>query len=409
MLADYGIAVALDALGTQSADEMGTPSSMAPEQFEQKVSPRSDQYALGCIAYELFTGQRPFRGDSAIALGWQHLTATPTPPHLLNPVVPIHIEQAILKALSKKREDRYPDVGAFLGALRHAAGAFPAAPTVVMSSLSSTQVQSSALPSASTDQQVTERRTRETLIAEGAKHHERGAYEAAFLAYQQAYALGPPDAEICYLIGATLAQMERDDGALAMLEQAFQQGVAHKHLFFLVGSVLHRLGNADESLAAYDQALRQDPDDAHVYIARGATLETIGRFSEALLSYEQAAHLAPTSLQALYCRGNLLSNLQRYEEALAVYQQAYPRDPHNISLALALAWIYTHLGHDEKAVAAYEQSILLDHSNAISWHHKGQVLEALGRIREAKRAYKRAQRLGYVGSLNEGISSFTGE
>ena len=58
LLADFGIAVVVEK--TQRADTVGTPPYMAPEQFEGSVSKKTDQYALGCIAYELVTGRRPF-------------------------------------------------------------------------------------------------------------------------------------------------------------------------------------------------------------------------------------------------------------------------------------------------------------------------------------------------------------
>ncbi len=59
LLTDFGIATMLATASIKNIDTAGTPTYMAPEQFQGKVSKESDQYALGCIAYELFTGHPP--------------------------------------------------------------------------------------------------------------------------------------------------------------------------------------------------------------------------------------------------------------------------------------------------------------------------------------------------------------
>jgi serine/threonine protein kinase len=110
VLTDFGIAVLLE--GTTFINPYGTPAYMAPEQFHGIVSKKSDQFALGCIAYELVTGQRPFIHSR---------TDPPIPPSTLNPLAPQHIERAILKALSERHIDRYIDAITFISALEKTA------------------------------------------------------------------------------------------------------------------------------------------------------------------------------------------------------------------------------------------------------------------------------------------------
>ncbi len=119
LLADFGVATVISRSSLQSTASAGTPLYMSPEQFQNKVSKESDQYALACIAYELFTGRVPFDGGSSVALMFQHLNEAPLPPSQINPAVPATVERAILKALSKKREDRYGRVMAFVQALQY--------------------------------------------------------------------------------------------------------------------------------------------------------------------------------------------------------------------------------------------------------------------------------------------------
>ncbi len=114
LLADFGIATSLNAASMKQLDASGSPIYMAPEQFQGIVSKESDQYALGCIAYELFTGYCPFTAPDPISLGFKHLTETPPPLTSYNPQIPIYVEQAVLKTLSKQRSDRFDSIEAFI-------------------------------------------------------------------------------------------------------------------------------------------------------------------------------------------------------------------------------------------------------------------------------------------------------
>src|SRR5438270_13262297 len=75
-------------------------------------------YALGCIAYKLVTGRRPFDASRFVALQFMHATQPPVPPRQLNPTLPEPIEQAILRTMAKIPADRFPDIAAFLDTLR---------------------------------------------------------------------------------------------------------------------------------------------------------------------------------------------------------------------------------------------------------------------------------------------------
>ena len=118
VLADFGIATVLATASIKQTAIMGTPAYMAPEQFKGIVSKEGDQYALGCIAYELFTGNKPFNAPDFIALGFKHLTEYPIAPTRLNPQLPKHIEQAIFKAITKERTERHINCAAFISALK---------------------------------------------------------------------------------------------------------------------------------------------------------------------------------------------------------------------------------------------------------------------------------------------------
>lgn len=94
-----------------------TAAYMAPEQFQGRATPLSDQYALSCLAYQLLTGHTPFEADDFETLASQQTLEPPRSPALLQPERTQHLESVVLKALAKQPEDRYPDVLAFLAAL----------------------------------------------------------------------------------------------------------------------------------------------------------------------------------------------------------------------------------------------------------------------------------------------------
>src|SRR5260370_31049984 len=90
---------------------------MAPERVHGGASAESDQYALGCLAYLLFTGQVPFAGSARATLLQKHQRDQPKPLAELNPAIPAPIETALFKALAKQPTARYRSVQAFLEAL----------------------------------------------------------------------------------------------------------------------------------------------------------------------------------------------------------------------------------------------------------------------------------------------------
>src|SRR5260221_10490620 len=110
LLADFGIATILTTASVKQSRIIGTPLYMAPEQFRGIISRESDQYALGCIAYELFTGSKPFTAPDFVALMFKHVTDPPIAPRQINQQLSLHIYQAIPKAMAKERADRHTDI-----------------------------------------------------------------------------------------------------------------------------------------------------------------------------------------------------------------------------------------------------------------------------------------------------------
>lgn len=92
----------------------------APEQWENEAFTSSDQYSLAIIAYELLTGRTPFQGNSDVIMRRMHLTMPAPPPSSFNAQIYPFIDKVILRALSKRPEDRFESLTAFASALERA-------------------------------------------------------------------------------------------------------------------------------------------------------------------------------------------------------------------------------------------------------------------------------------------------
>jgi serine/threonine-protein kinase len=100
---------------------VGTPLYMAPEQLRgDELDHRADIYALGVVLYQALTGRTPHTGNSLIAIATSALTDPIAPPSALNSEVPAPVERVILRALSRRPADRYPNVARFVEALQTA-------------------------------------------------------------------------------------------------------------------------------------------------------------------------------------------------------------------------------------------------------------------------------------------------
>ena len=119
-LADFGVAKFMMKTSEKSLIVRGTPNYMAPEQWEGQPVPATDQYALAVMAYELLTGRLPFEGNGYQNMWHQHSYVEPTPPSMINPVLPKELDGVLLRALAKKLEHRYSSVSAFAQAFTRA-------------------------------------------------------------------------------------------------------------------------------------------------------------------------------------------------------------------------------------------------------------------------------------------------
>jgi len=132
-VADFGIALAVSrseggSRMTETGMSLGTPYYMSPEQAmgEREITAKSDVYALGCVLYEMLTGEPPFTGPTAQAIIARVVTEEPRSLVLQRKTIPPHVEAAVETALAKLPADRFATAAEFADALAHPERTLPA-------------------------------------------------------------------------------------------------------------------------------------------------------------------------------------------------------------------------------------------------------------------------------------------
>ena len=145
---DFGIARAVSETSStvqQTTAILGTAAYFSPEQAKgETVDTRTDLYSTGVLLYELLTGMVPFRGETAVAVAYQHVSERPQAPSTHNGEISAPLDRVVLHALAKDRNRRFQTASEFRDALRQAAAG-------IMPKLSNDDEQSSVLFNTSED------------------------------------------------------------------------------------------------------------------------------------------------------------------------------------------------------------------------------------------------------------------
>lgn len=373
LLSDFGLAAALDSASVKltATQGKGTLAYMSPEQFKGTTSREGDQYALGCLAYELYTGRRVFDATEFPAVAFQHATQAPTPPTHYNPQLPDYIEQAILRALAKERTDRYPSISAFIHAL------------------SSTSEEEHSVPPTMSSS---------NWLSEGEAHLRLNRPKEALAVFEQVLQFTP--ANVAALLGKSksLAVLERYEEALQVLQEVIRlEPGAPSHIKareviraqiqrkkeeqlssqqleiqdtkraleqYTRGNALYKQKRYEEALQAFAEAVRLEQGNANYQSGRGRTLYNLKRYEEALVVFQTTARLEPKISYHAKMQGEIFHKLQRYEEALGAFQTAARLEP-KAAYYLKMQWeILCKLKRYEEALEVVEEAIRLEPKDA---------------------------------------------
>ena len=119
-ITDFGTAKILQFGAMQTAQIIGTPSYMSPEQIKGRpVDGRSDIFSLGVVLYELVTGAKPFPGESVTTVIYKIVNENPIPPREFDSSIHPGLSAIITRALAKPVEARFQTCREFLEALEN--------------------------------------------------------------------------------------------------------------------------------------------------------------------------------------------------------------------------------------------------------------------------------------------------
>ena len=134
-VSDFGIASVFDRDGdndlTLSSQLLGTPAYLSPERADgRRVTPSSDIFSVGVLLYEMVTGERPFKGDSPIAIVLAVRSGVFVPPETINPYLAAGLSKVIKRSLSLSPEARYSSAQHMAAALDFGAEPEDTAPLI---------------------------------------------------------------------------------------------------------------------------------------------------------------------------------------------------------------------------------------------------------------------------------------
>ncbi len=114
-VADFGIARVSSSQSTLTREALGSVHYISPEQAKGgKIDFRSDLYSLGVVMYEMLTGRPPFDGETPVSVAIQHINAKAVSPRILNPQIPIGLEQITMRAMTADVDSRYENAALML-------------------------------------------------------------------------------------------------------------------------------------------------------------------------------------------------------------------------------------------------------------------------------------------------------
>lgn len=148
-LMDFGLAKLMTGASniTVSGTGVGTPDYMSPEQAQgQPIDQRTDIYSLGVVVYQMLTGDVPFHAETPMAVMLKHIVETPPSVRSLNPAISPEIDQVVMQAMAKSRDDRYTHAVDFAAAFEAALNSADRLPVVQPTSQSTLPVAPAQAP-----------------------------------------------------------------------------------------------------------------------------------------------------------------------------------------------------------------------------------------------------------------------
>ena len=379
--------VSLDTLSKDGVI-LGTPYYMAPEQLRgEPIDARSDQFAWGTVAYELFAGVRPWAGDSPLKAMSQILSSEPVPLHEHCSVLPTALTELVARTLRKESEERFGSMEAILALIEPMS---PGEPSIGDAVTEPVRAPPGSGPS-----------VRSAAVAAG-RPRSRGRAVGLGLVLLALLAGG---AWLLHRSGRAITQTSPsptnssvpDDGrgiAITDLELPKTRS-AEALAAYKAGVQAFRDGLPELAADRFRAATKADPELAAAYVRLARALAWGGGGGT-----QHGAEIRAAKTQAWLFRTRLgerdaallavTSSCTRSDaECARKLEKLTARFPRDAELALLQAGALAMSGQRDKAIAAVERSVQLDPEYAPAWGKLAQDRHYAGDVSGAERALER--------------------
>ncbi len=352
---------------------VGTPAYMAPEQWRsEEPDVRTDLYALGCMLYEMLTGQLPFVAKTLEGFLQEHLIGE-IPRIKEGNDLPRGLNDIIPRLLAKKREDRLSGVADVLQALESLyEGHFNEQPRTLEAAEGFSAVD---------------------YNYRGVTYDKLDRYEEAVEDYSRAIELDPTFVYAYNNRGATYERLRKYDRSLDDYTNAIQHNPELAHAFYNRGNVYSKIKKPFEAIQDYSRAQNIDPTIMRVYINRGSEFYILGKHREALTDFTAAIHLDPNYAKAYVNRGVVYDSLRQYDKALMDYSRALQLTPDDAAIYYNRGLTYYSLGRFKEALADFTKVIEINPGDGQAYYYRGLCFAHLERHEDAIEDHKKGIRL----------------
>jgi tetratricopeptide (TPR) repeat protein len=401
---DFGIAKALldtDAERlTSTGLAIGTPAYMSPEQsMADRVDARSDQYSLAAILYEMLSGEPPFTGPTAQAIVARRFAEAARAIRPVRSTVPEHVERAVLRGLERAPADRFPDVAAFVAALRGEASRVPTPRTGVGSRWRWYAVAVLLLVAGGGWLLASRARGAHAPVAGPGV---MSLYQRAVRGYERRTPSGYAEAVSAY--NAILRRDSTFIQAWTGLAKAYVQAYGRG---FVTGprardSLLQR------ALAAVDQAQSLDSTSADVWLTRALVTRLVDPTDPGprLRALRRSLALDSTNVVAWWSYGVALSDAGDLAAGIDTFRQCVNRGPGYTQCLAFLALGHYWARQYDSAAAWADSAIAVDPNYLLGRQAAGHIAVERGDFARAIAAFEAASRIGtdveYANALANG-------
>jgi tetratricopeptide (TPR) repeat protein len=234
---------------------------------------------------------------------------------------------------------------------------------------------------------------REAVQVLGLSHYGAGHISEAIPYLEETRRAAPDDIKLAYALGMAYAQTRQPVKARESIARTFGVPADSAAAHLLTGQMMNRLELEDIAEAELKEAVRLDPKlpEAHYLLGQIAIFRS--RLDEGLALLRAELAINPAHAMALYRIGDVYTRQAKWTEAIAALQQSIWMNPYFSGPYILLGKAYSRTKQPRVAEDMLRRAIEYDPNNKSAHYLLAQVLQAAGRIDEAKREFAIAERL----------------